>query len=170
MTASRMNATATLLPSGRVLVAGGFNASDTSIVFSSTELFNPATGTWSNDATMTSVRSQHTQTLLPNGNVLIAGGFDGNNGVAVAELYNSTAAALPIRFTTGPQPPGGAFQFGFTNLPGFSFTALASTNLQLPFADWTVAGNATEISSGVYQFTDPQATNSPQRFYRVRSP
>jgi len=27
-----------------------------------------------------------------------------------------------------------------------------------------------EISAGQFQFTDPQATNDRQRFYRVRSP
>jgi len=28
----------------------------------------------------------------------------------------------------------------------------------------------TPAGSGQFQFTDPQATNYPQRFYRVRSP
>jgi len=35
--------------------------------------------------------------------------------------------------------------------------------------NWTALGGVTEISPGQFQFTDPQATNSPQRFYRVQA-
>jgi hypothetical protein len=40
----------------------------------------------------------------------------------------------------------------------------------MPLSNWTTLGAATEVSPGQFQFTDPQATNTPQRFYRVRSP
>jgi hypothetical protein len=63
-----------------------------------------------------------------------------------------------------------SFQFAFTNFPGADFTTLASTNLALPLTNWTVLGNAIELSSGQYQFMDSAATNSPQLFYRVVSP
>jgi hypothetical protein len=36
--------------------------------------------------------------------------------------------------------------------------------------NWTVLGVVMELPPGPFQFTDPQATNCPQRFYRVRSP
>ena len=64
----------------------------------------------------------------------------------------------------------GSFQFAFTNTPGAFFGVLASTNPALPMNNWATLGDATEVSPGLFQFTDPQATNSPQRFYRVRSP
>ena len=64
----------------------------------------------------------------------------------------------------------GTFQFTFTNSADVDFTALASTNLALPLADWMVLGNVTETSPGQYQFTDANATSSPQRYYRVVSP
>ena len=51
-----------------------------------------------------------------------------------------------------------------------SFTAFATTNLSLPFRNWTRLGLVPEVSPGQFQFTDTQATNSPQRFCRVRSP
>jgi hypothetical protein len=35
---------------------------------------------------------------------------------------------------------------------------------------WSEKGDGAELSPGQFEFTDPQATNSPQRFYRVRSP
>jgi Right handed beta helix region len=65
---------------------------------------------------------------------------------------------------------GGTFQFAFTNVSGADFTALTATSVAVPLANWTVLGNIPETSPGVYQFTDPGATNSPQRFYRVVSP
>jgi hypothetical protein len=58
----------------------------------------------------------------------------------------------------------------FSLLSGADFTALATTNLALALTNWTVLGNIPEISSGQYQFTDPGATNYPQRFYQVVSP
>jgi subtilisin-like proprotein convertase family protein/N-acetylneuraminic acid mutarotase len=77
--------TATLLPNGKVLVAGGYGNSG---YLSSAELYNPATGTWTNTGSMTTVRYYHTATLLTNGLVLVAGG-NGNGGtLASAELYD----------------------------------------------------------------------------------
>ena len=64
----------------------------------------------------------------------------------------------------------GAFQFGFTNSVGALFGVLATPNLALPMSNWTALGGVVEVSPGQFQFTDPQATNSPQRFYQVRSP
>jgi hypothetical protein len=66
-------------------------------------------------------------------------------------------------------PGNGAFQFGFTNIAGATFSALAATNLMQPLSNWTTLGTVTDSPPGQFQFTDPQATNSPQRFYRVSS-
>jgi Galactose oxidase, central domain/Kelch motif len=81
MTAARSLHTATLLPSGKVLVAGGGDDN------SSAELYDPATGSFSITGGMEIGRSGHTATLLPNGSVLVAGGgiFA---GLASAELYH----------------------------------------------------------------------------------
>jgi hypothetical protein len=71
---------ATLLPSGKVLVAGGGDENSTA------EVYDPATGSFSITGGMEIGRSGHTATLLPNGRVLVAGGgvFA---GLASAELY-----------------------------------------------------------------------------------
>jgi hypothetical protein len=56
--------TATLLPSGKVLVAGGAGSSAT---LSSAELYDPLTGTWTATGSMVASRQFHTATLLPSG-------------------------------------------------------------------------------------------------------
>jgi len=47
---------------------------------------------------------------------------------------------------------------------------LATTDLSQPVTNWTALGGVMQIAPGQFQFTDPQATNYPQRFYSVRSP
>ena len=63
--------TATLLPNGKVLVAGGLV---TATCLTSAELYDPASGTWSATGSLNTARYCHTATLLPNGKVLVAGG------------------------------------------------------------------------------------------------
>jgi len=66
----------------------------------------------------------------------------------------------------------GSMQFGFSNNTNQSFTVFASPDLAASLNTWTPIGSAAETpsGSGQYQFTDPNATNNSQRFYRVRSP
>jgi hypothetical protein len=63
----------------------------------------------------------------------------------------------------------GVFDFSFTNTPGANFTVLTTTNVSAQLSNWTALSGLMEISLGQFQFTDPQATNSPQRFYRFRA-
>lgn len=58
----------------------------------------------------------------------------------------------------------------FTNSPDIDFTVIATTNIALPQAQWSVLGAARDNPSGQYQFTDIFAPDHPQRFYRVTSP
>src|SRR5437660_917544 len=48
----------------------------------------PAPGTCSNTGSLTTARATHTATLLSNGKVLVAGGYDGGSYVISAELYD----------------------------------------------------------------------------------
>jgi hypothetical protein len=57
-----------------------------------------------------------------------------------------------------------------TNTSENTVTVLTTTNLLLPLTNWTVLGTVTDSPPGHFQFSDPQATNRPMRFYRVRSP
>jgi hypothetical protein len=67
--------TATLLPDGTVLVAGGNTGGiGGDGVLASTELFDPATETWTRTGDMATPRYGHTATLLASGAVLVCGG------------------------------------------------------------------------------------------------
>jgi N-acetylneuraminic acid mutarotase len=85
--------TATLLPNGMALVAGGldsnFNAS------ASAELYDPASGTWTATGSLNSARTNHTATQLPNGKVLVAGGLS-NGALPSSELYDPTTGTWTV--------------------------------------------------------------------------
>jgi hypothetical protein len=85
---ARYNHTATLLPNGEVLVAGGLGInSNASLV--SAELYDPKKGRWTVTGSMSVGRTGFTATLLANGQVLVAGGSDYEiSCYATAELYN----------------------------------------------------------------------------------
>ena len=74
--------TATLLPNDEVLVTQWDGA----------ELYDPATGIWNATGTLHSAREAYTATLLANGQVQVAGGYnysDGNPFIS-AEIYDPT--------------------------------------------------------------------------------
>jgi N-acetylneuraminic acid mutarotase len=81
----RSHHTATLLPDGRILVAGG---TDGSVVLASAELYDPNTGSWRATGPLGKARFEHTATLLDNGRVLVTGGKDANGSLTSAELYD----------------------------------------------------------------------------------
>ena len=96
---ARYHHTATALPSGKVLVAGG------ALGLTTAELYDPATRRFTEAATdMTTGRTQHTATLLPDGRVLVAGGrVVGLSDRSAAELYDPKTG----KFTpTGPMTEG----------------------------------------------------------------
>lgn len=95
MISARVNPTATLLKNGTVLVVGGYSVNSDCCALSSAEIFNPGTSSFSTTGFMAVARRNHTATLLNNGRVLVAGGYNGQDGnidgsgnVNAPELYD----------------------------------------------------------------------------------
>lgn len=93
MLTSRVNATATLLADGKVLIAGGRTDGDISgtlAPLATAELYDPATGTFAPTESMSVPRFEHTATMLQDGRVLIVGGLDFSQAttLASAEIYD----------------------------------------------------------------------------------
>lgn len=91
MGTDRESPTATVLPNGEVLVAGGWSDTVPGPI-ASAELYHPETGTFTAANPMTTARYFPTATLLPNGKVLIAGG--GIMGLTDAQQHVQSTAEL----------------------------------------------------------------------------
>ncbi len=106
MNSVRFVHTATLLPNGTVLIAGGFNAGNTSLAVASAEIFDPSTNTFTLTGAMTIPRSRYTSTVLPDGAVLAVGGTNSIQGVTAptpAEIYSASTGSFA---QTGPTTIG----------------------------------------------------------------
>src|ERR1043166_2144581 len=95
MASERHGHTATRLADGRVLIAGGENASG---VLNEVEIYDPASATFTTAANMTGARVDHSATLMSDGRVLIAGGRDGGASLATTEIFDPATGS----FTSGP--------------------------------------------------------------------
>ena len=99
----RANHTATLLPDGRVVIAGGVtirdSLSNSTDTLASVEIYDPATRTFSADGALGTGRSFHTATLLKDGTILLVGG-KGTDGRALdsAEVFDpKTGKSSPTK-------------------------------------------------------------------------
>ncbi len=92
MTTARSLHSATLLPNGQVLIAGG--ASTSSGILASAEIYDPDAVTFRSVGTMTAARRMHTATLLPDDTVLIVGGYGEGGALASAELFDPVTATF----------------------------------------------------------------------------
>ena len=91
METGRYDHTATLLRDGKVLVAGGIVAGDSSRddQVPSSELYDPVSGTWTATGAMATDRFGHTATLLADGKVLVAAGYQADVPKGpYAEIYD----------------------------------------------------------------------------------
>src|SRR5215467_11416895 len=80
--AKRLLHTATLLPDGKVLITGGLTACNPVCAPTpSVEIYDPATGSWRFASRMKLPRVNHAAVRLPDGKVLVAGGYIGYGGV-----------------------------------------------------------------------------------------
>jgi hypothetical protein len=156
MRQARARQTATLLPSGLVLVAGGAaggaNTAGADLLVSA-ELYTPRTGAWTLTGSMHTAAGARGATLLPSGLVLVDGGFDGNTWITDAELYHPRTGTWTV---TGSLHDPRGYQTGQTATllgngkvlvvggcpTGVCSSVLASAELYNPQTGiWTLTGS-----------------------------
>ncbi|MGA3056892.1 MAG: kelch repeat-containing protein [Candidatus Limnocylindrales bacterium] len=144
MVYGRQDHTATLLPDGRVLVAGGHVLGATDVYPATAELYDAATGTFSPAGSLAMPTADHTAMLLRDGRVLIAGGRAPTTMpkmIAFAQLYDPS-----IKPETGPASWG-----GFTSTGGM-------VHLRADHAATRLADGRVLIVGGVDEHGAPIAT------------
>ena len=144
MTTPRAGHTATLLPNGKVLIAGGYMWGFPPAIIASAELYDPSTGTFSPTGNLTTARAGHTATLLPEGRVLIIGG----NGLASAELYDPSSGTFTA--TGNMHSPQGYFD-----------TATLLGNGKVLVAGNSPLAEVYDPATGTFAFTGAYAGSYP---------
>jgi hypothetical protein len=145
MSTPRYLHTATLLPNGKVLLAGGNRDPLISDGFlASAELYDPATETFTPVGDMSTPRFEHTATLLQDGMVLVAGGQTGaptgSFGLytAGADLYDPAVGVFtPVGNMGVPRYGHTAVQLGDGKVlvVGGSFTTSSGTSVYYETAE-----------------------------------
>ena len=102
MVTRRTDFSATLLPNGKALIAGGICCGP--VYLTSAELYDPSTGSFTGTGDMVHARAEHTATLLSNGRVLIAGGQENDDWVTAAELYDPATGTFSSAGATDAIP------------------------------------------------------------------
>lgn len=143
----------TLLPDGRVLLAGGVNSSSE---LRTVQVYDPAANAWTEVAPMGTFRHAHTATLLPSGKVAVVGGFGGI--VGNAQSQSSAETYDPASDAWTPEPYSMAIRRdshtatlladgqvliagGYDNSPDPDYGLPAATEiLDASAAFWNVAG------------------------------
>lgn len=85
MSVARYAHIAELLPTGKVLVAGGYSGSS---YLPGAELYDSTTDTWSATGSLNFARYEHKAVLLESGKVLIVGGYGSSGDIGFGELYD----------------------------------------------------------------------------------
>lgn len=91
-------------------------------------------------------------------------------GVATSSSASFVTQDVPRTISGIGVAAPGQFALQFSGNSNVNYAVLVNTNLAAPLSNWTVLGPATWLSNSLFQFTDTQATNDPQRYYRLRSP
>jgi hypothetical protein len=130
MTKLRGYSTDTLLPDGKVLIAGREWVHSGG----SADLYDPVTGAFSTTGDMLTHREEgHTATLLPNGTVLLSGGWICcGHSIATAEIYHpAVLAPSPVLFSLAGGEQGAILHAGTHQVVSSSNRAMAGEALEI---------------------------------------
>lgn len=136
MLVPRFEHTATLLPDGRVLIAGGLGVVDGRVQpVAAVELYDPNTRTFSRTSPLVQARSDHAAVALDDGRVLVVGGDAGDVASAGGEVYNPAI--------------GGWVQAASLHQPrrGHSATLLADGTVLVAGGEFFTGGTRTSLAA-----------------------
>jgi hypothetical protein len=176
MVIARESQQATLLKDGRVLITGGAIPDGIGWdAFAGTDVYDPATGTFTVGPNMNSARLWQTATLLQNGKVLITGGYTGGGAATnSAELFDPIAGTFQPtgnmivarnRHTATLLPngkvliAGGGYSTAELYDPGTeTFTATGTMNLSIWWHTATLLPDGTVLIAGGQNHADGAST------------
>lgn len=162
LTIPRDTHTATLLPDGKLIVIGGtYPNQGGNVPVSAAEVYNPTNRTWTTNANLNTERFNHTSTLLPGGQILVAGGEGNSGAIASAEEYLDLAA--PVFQTVSNV--GGNFTFTWSAANGSSYQVQYKANLNS--GSWINLGSSITATNSVMSASDPIPPGASSRFYRI---
>jgi MYXO-CTERM domain-containing protein len=160
LAAARSAHTATMLTNGKVLVVGGQGASGN---LSTAEIFDPgdgSTGEFKSAGAMSTARTGHVASLLPDGKVLVAGGAPAS-ALSTAELWNQPAigdeawrpvlSTVPATVTAGQSTSISGT--GLTGISEASDGAPHSSATSYPIAVWMPAAGGWGTMGRMLDFT-----------------
>src|SRR5205823_6490382 len=177
VTGGRKLFNATLLADGTVLVTGGSrgiedpNTQPTNPAYES-ELWDPATGTWTQMASLTKIRAYHsTALLLPDGRVLAAGGiFTGSS----AEIYSPPYLFRGSRPTITSAPAGITYGQSFfvgtpdaTSTSQVTFIALGSVTHGFNMGQHISRPSFSQATGGLNVTAPSNPDNTPPGYYML---
>jgi autotransporter-associated beta strand protein len=90
------------------------------------------------------------------------------NGLSAGTVSIVSAPTRPPRLSGAVADGTSLVISGSSGVPGWTFYVLATTNLAVPLANWTVVATNTFDASGQCVATNAIDPNTPQRFYRLQ--
>jgi N-acetylneuraminic acid mutarotase len=134
------------LQDGRFMVIGGNQGPYGSAgnyytkILNTCEIYDPATGTWSNTANMFKYRAGATALVLPDGRVIVAGGSEGNSSHNLADVADLLGTAL--KTTEIYNPATNSWSWG----PNMSEPKAGAMSVVLNDGRWMIAGGITHVT------------------------
>jgi len=88
------------------------------------------------------------------------------SGGSVTSAVATLTVFIPPGISGVSANPDGSIALNLVGSPGYTYIVESSTNLSPPI-NWFFLATNTMGTNGVWQFTDTQATNFMQQFYRL---